>query len=43
MQFLPVYYPTDEEMNDTKLYARNVQVLMARYIAIHLVTIYHSL
>ena len=32
MQFLPVYHPSDEEVSNTKLYARNVQILMARYI-----------
>ena len=30
-QFLPVYHPSDEEMNQPKLFARNVQVLMAKY------------
>ena len=30
-QFLPVYHPSDEEMKHTKLFARNVQVLMAKY------------
>ena len=34
IQFLPVYHPSDEEMNNPKLYARNVQILMARYVRI---------
>ena len=31
IQFLPVYHPSDEEMNQPKLFARNVQVFMAKY------------
>lgn len=31
-QFLPVYHPSHDEMKEPKLYARNVQLLMARYV-----------
>jgi lysophosphatidylcholine acyltransferase/lyso-PAF acetyltransferase len=28
--YLPVYYPSEEEQNDPKLYARNVRQAMVR-------------
>lgn len=30
LEFLPVYNPSQEEINDPKLYAKNVQTLMAK-------------
>ncbi len=33
LQFLPVYNPSQEEKNDPKLYADNVQKLMAEWVA----------
>ena len=30
-QYLPVYYPSEEEKNDPKLYGNNVRALMAKY------------
>lgn len=30
IEFLPVYYPSEEEKRDPKLYARNVRDVMAK-------------
>ncbi|XP_055601061.1 lysophosphatidylcholine acyltransferase isoform X2 [Uranotaenia lowii] len=34
IEFMPVYYPSEEEKHDPKLYARNVRNLMARELGI---------
>lgn len=34
IEFLPVYVPSDEEKKNPKLYARNVQLLMAKYVVL---------
>ena len=41
-QFLPVYYPSQAEKDNPRLYADNVQQLMARYhVCMHVYTHIH--
>jgi len=35
LEFLPVYYPTEEELDDHHLYADNVRRIMARKLNLH--------
>jgi lysophosphatidylcholine acyltransferase/lyso-PAF acetyltransferase len=34
VQYLPVYYPSDEEKSDPKLFANNVRQVMARALGV---------